>query len=383
MHKIDTDGATAQNEFTDGDPQGGTPATVVDDDWLNAVQEELVNPIEDSGITLAKGTNNQLLQAIAVIAGRLAGYRNLLINGDFRVWQRGTSHALSAENAYTADRWNASTGASPGAATISRQAFTPGQTDVEGEPEFFGRFQQTAGSGGGAAPLFSQAIEEVRTFAGQKVAVSFYARVSAGTLQVTPRMIQSFGSGGSADVTTSGTAITVDTTWTRFEQVFTLPTISGKTLGAESYLALQLGFPTGTTFTLDVAQIQVVPGDIAGDFRSRPLAAELQLCHRFYEKSYETGTDPGSNTGLGLASGHEPGTIAQSLNTRFRAEKAKIPTITWYTEAGTSGKIDWESAERTVTQTNNTSRAWTGAPEVGTSRADSVVQAHWVAEAEF
>ena len=38
--------------------------------------------------------------------GPLAGFRNQLINGDFRIWQRGTSviHG-AADGGYTADRW--------------------------------------------------------------------------------------------------------------------------------------------------------------------------------------------------------------------------------------------------------------------------------------
>lgn len=64
MHRIDGAGH-ASNTFTKGDPLTATPATVVTDDWLNAVQEELSGFIEAAGVTLVKGTNNQL-QAAAV-----------------------------------------------------------------------------------------------------------------------------------------------------------------------------------------------------------------------------------------------------------------------------------------------------------------------------
>lgn len=42
MKRIDSDGATENNLFTEGNPATGTPATVVSADWLNHVQEELV-----------------------------------------------------------------------------------------------------------------------------------------------------------------------------------------------------------------------------------------------------------------------------------------------------------------------------------------------------
>ena len=40
--------------FTKGDPNTAQLATIVDDDWLNGIQEELCNVIENSGIVLDK-----------------------------------------------------------------------------------------------------------------------------------------------------------------------------------------------------------------------------------------------------------------------------------------------------------------------------------------
>lgn len=60
MHRIDGAGATADNKFTEGDAATGVAATVVTDDWLNSVQEELVTVIEQTGGTLDKAQTNQL-----------------------------------------------------------------------------------------------------------------------------------------------------------------------------------------------------------------------------------------------------------------------------------------------------------------------------------
>lgn len=65
MHRIDGPSATQQNQFTEGSPTGGVPATIVSDDWLNDVQENICRAIEAAGITLAKGDFTQLTQAIA------------------------------------------------------------------------------------------------------------------------------------------------------------------------------------------------------------------------------------------------------------------------------------------------------------------------------
>lgn len=70
MHRIDT--VTAQkdkfgagkNGFTRGNPQTGTPATDLDDDYFDMLQEELCAVVEESGEELDKGKHNQLLTAL-------------------------------------------------------------------------------------------------------------------------------------------------------------------------------------------------------------------------------------------------------------------------------------------------------------------------------
>jgi len=69
MHRIDTSG-NVDNRFHPGNPATGQQATLVDQDWLNAVQEEIVNVILAANLDLEKGTNDQLADAIvALIAG--------------------------------------------------------------------------------------------------------------------------------------------------------------------------------------------------------------------------------------------------------------------------------------------------------------------------
>lgn len=72
MHRIDGPGATVDNKFTDGDPVGGVPATVVTDDWLNDVQENLMALLSAAGVTPTKGRSLDVLDSIGkVTRGRL------------------------------------------------------------------------------------------------------------------------------------------------------------------------------------------------------------------------------------------------------------------------------------------------------------------------
>lgn len=72
MHRIDTEGSVS-GRFADGNPQTGQASTIVDDEWLNAVQEALIDPILFAGIALVKGDNTQLRQAIIALAAGAAG----------------------------------------------------------------------------------------------------------------------------------------------------------------------------------------------------------------------------------------------------------------------------------------------------------------------
>lgn len=88
MHRIDSAGAAPGGAFTDGDPAIGTPATIVSDDWLNAVQEEMCSVIEGSGETLSKPSNAQLLGAIRKLID-LASPVGTVVMGYFTVAEPG------------------------------------------------------------------------------------------------------------------------------------------------------------------------------------------------------------------------------------------------------------------------------------------------------
>ncbi|HHJ0583320.1 TPA: hypothetical protein ACQFCQ_004791 [Escherichia coli] len=73
MHRIDTKTAqkdkfgAGKNGFTRGNPKTGTPATDLDDDYFDMLQEELCGVVEASGASLEKGRHDQLLTALSAL----------------------------------------------------------------------------------------------------------------------------------------------------------------------------------------------------------------------------------------------------------------------------------------------------------------------------
>ena len=209
------------------------------------------------------------------------GRRNLFINGDFQVWQRGTSFSSSG-NIYTADRWM-SLGSGATMAT-TQESFTIGQTDVPGEPEYY--LQIDTATGNNNARL-EQRVEDVRTGAGQSITVSFWAKGTNPTGgEFSVGFQQNFGSGGSTAVDTFATTITLTSSWQKFTRTVTLPSISGKTIGTGSSLIMRILQPDGDTGTgaweLNIALAQLELGNVATPFEHRSYGEELALCYRYF-----------------------------------------------------------------------------------------------------
>jgi hypothetical protein len=224
-----------------------------------------------------------LLQSAQNSAGK-----NAIINGDFGIWQRGTTLATYG---YLADRFYGDTNAT---VTQSRQTFTAGTAPVAGyEGSYFYRMAKSAG---GTYSSLQQKIEDVRTFAGQTVTLSYWAKIDSGTLSVQTIIEQNFGSGGSATVYTYGTNQTLTTTWTRYSTTIAVPSISGKTIGTSGYLSAY-PFSTSSTaaITFDIWGVQLEAASQVSNFQTATgtKQGELAACQRYLPAM--TGTSLGGN----------------------------------------------------------------------------------------
>jgi hypothetical protein len=218
-----------------------------------------------------------------------AAGKNRIINGDFGVWQRGTSFTNN-NNGYTADRWiqGAST-ANPTSWTVSQQSFTAGTAPVAGyEGTYFLRSTITTVGTASSVRVMNR-IEDVRTFAGQTVTVSFWAKNDT-TRNISTAFAQSFGSGGSTTVGTNGDVVSIGTSWTRYTSTIAVPSITGKTIGAGSYLEVRIIQTSVDGSVMDIWGVQVEAGSTATAFQTATgtIQGELAACQRYF---YRMGGD--------------------------------------------------------------------------------------------
>jgi hypothetical protein len=232
------------------------------------------------------------------------GFRNLIINGGFDIWQRGTSFTNPASSTgFTADRFFPVYDGSGATRIISQGQFDPyvsGASITATPPpgtgaDYFLRWNQSVAGTGGTYNILYNRIEDVRLIAGQQVTLSFYAKAGASLTMPTIDIEQYFGSGGSpsANVYTTVTSnVAVTTSWQRFSYTFSVPSAAGKVIGSNansSFTSIRLWLPSNATFTFDIWGVQLERNYQPTPFEQRPIGVELALCQRYYYR-WATGT---------------------------------------------------------------------------------------------
>jgi hypothetical protein len=284
----DITGITATSPLTGGGTSGAVTVGILSGTTSNLGAVQLSTSTSSTSTSLA-ATASAVKEAYdPAFTNNFYAGKNKVINGSFDVWQRGTTFTNPAIEAYFADRFYYVTNNSGGSVTLTRQPFTGTDIPVAGAQYYFRNVG--ASPTGQAYSLFGTKIENVQTFAGQSVTISFYAKADASRT-TTPTIYQQFGSGGSTLTTTTGSAITLTTSWARYTQTLSIPSISGKTIGTSSYLQVEFSQPTNTSYTTEFYGIQIEAGSVATPFQTATgtTQGELAACQRYYYRNTATG----------------------------------------------------------------------------------------------
>ena len=249
-------------------------------------------------------------------ASTFAGYvdnlpnKNVIINSQFDVWQRGTTFTNPATATYTADRWRFDFDGTGGARTISRSVQTAGTSIGGMQARNVAQILITTAPTSGTYQRFAQRVEDVRTFAGETVTLSFWCLSTVASKTITAKAVQNFGTGGSpsaAVTTTIGTA-TTSTAMVRKSYTFTMPALTSKTIGTAEDSYVEIHFDLGTqTGTFQIWGVQLEQNSTATALERRPLQQELALCQRYYARI--VGNAQFAAMGSGLASANNTANI--------------------------------------------------------------------------
>lgn len=280
-------------------------------------------------------------------------FRNKLINGNFDIWQRGTSQTIGGYG--SADRWRPGGGTST--LVVSQQSFDVAQTEVPGNPKYYLRQVVTSSTGGNS--YLQQRIESVNTLAGKTATLSFWAKADSNK-NIAIEVTHNFGTGGSPSTSITGTGVTthsLTTSWQKFTTTVSIPHMTDTglaggtplTIGTDGndFVSIMFWFDAGSSLdsrtnslgnqsgTFDIAQVQLEEGSAATPFEQRPIGMELGLCQRYYqqlEPSIYSGTSNGTT---------QVASVGVPLSVSMRA-----------TPTGGSGSIPcWHSSANVISTT--------------------------------
>lgn len=273
------------------------------------------------------------------------GFRNKIINGDFQIWQGGTSftNPTNSATAYCADQW-----------LFYRSGFVTGITATQQQTQTASkgvRIQRTAGDTSTLAIYFSHVFEtlDVVKLAGKTVTLQCKVK-KGGNYSESSSLIGAtayYGTGTDGNLANGfiGTSVIGSTTpiiTTSLQQItftFTIPSNATQFTFSFSY------WPTGTAGANDwfeITDVQLEEGSVATPFERRPYWLELSLCQRYYEKSYSDTVVPGTNT---VSNAIVCNSMAALTNlgyynsVTYKVQKRVAPTLTLYSAAGSLNKI--------------------------------------------
>ena len=203
--------------------------------------------------------------------------RNLLINGDFSVWQRGNSHSTGGYG--SVDRW---TQHFAGAQTITRLAMNQTRAnEIKAAcghvPENFVSYNVTSFS---SYSGFRTRIEDIMKVSGQTLTFSAVVASENGASVYPKFRVYNTSGGISQDIHNS--SVTTDGVMRRYTWTFNVADVFtvGSTPDGSGFFEVE--FYTDRSGWHDYACFQLEVGDTATPFEHEPYSVTLQKCQRFY-----------------------------------------------------------------------------------------------------
>jgi hypothetical protein len=213
------------------------------------------------------------VQVQSLNSGPLSGLRNQIINGDFRVWQRGTTGLTDTDAFYGADRW-----VSGADNTISRSGTAPVGFAYSARVQYSG----TATEGYVGQPIELDNTDRQSPVRAGTYTLSWYSNDNT-TNAIARWRVTGTSTTGQINAPAFSAVEEIEAAdangFARYACQITIP-VTALTGGITSfYVAVR---SNSTDFR--VAGIMLEPGPVATPFEHRHIGTELALCQRYYQK---------------------------------------------------------------------------------------------------
>ena len=341
-----------------------------------ASDKTLTLPSDVDGTVVSKDSSNSLQNITGVNGGQLSN-RRININGAMICSQRGTSFtnigsAGDYDDTYTLDRFFISQGLSAGRCSVTQESDAPSgfskslkiATTTADTSIAAGEYHRLLTNFEGQdLQRFAKGTSDAKQFT-----LSFYCKANASATYVAELR-------DTDNNRTISKTFSVTTSWTRVELTFAADTTGA--FNSDNLLSMELAwwFHAGSTYssgtlqtnwgsntaanravgidsifdstnrTFFITGVQLEVGDTATDFEHRTFAQELQLCRRYYQKSYNYTTAPSTATNTGANIHTAYANVGHAGYAIQLAPMRNTPTATIYsTSTGASGKMNADSS---------------------------------------
>jgi hypothetical protein len=265
-------------------------AVIISQPELN-IREKLADldrPVGTAGARMLLAETPQEQQALIGL-----GRRNFTINGDMKVWQRGTSFTSHTSGSYFADRWTM--GSNVNNLTVSRN------TQVAVGPFPKKNTLRMAATGASGFDLY-HLYEDWEALSNQTITISFWYKTNVANV-----IVRQWSTYSWAEIPRSDN-------WSYFTTTFTLGTlVSGARAANTASIGLWAvnGIVSGDYFEFTNYQLEI--GSVATPFEQRSYGEELALCQRYYQL-------------FEAAAGHASSTTAIEFTYQWNTEMRAAPS---------------------------------------------------------
>ena len=354
-----------------------------------------------------KSLNSGLLGASTSATSESNQTENLLLNGDFTIWQRPD---VGRDSSYTqinsvcfADMWRRHDGVSgpTGAKSyyITRQEFADIQSDVEGNPKYYIDVKALGLSGGTGSStgygidhhLIGHVLPDAKSFDSQTITLSFYAKCSNSNYEISS-YISRYNGTTIIDYHTMENH-SLDTSWQKFVVQYEVPTLPNPGSSLENdYFEIGFNFKPlinkanldsvslSTNLFVSIASVCLYGGMVNTPIHiHKDIQERLKLCKKYYYSTYSLDQKIGLST---MMNKEDPSYNALSYTLLPNAlckfipwenQLRTTPSVTIYSPlTGTSNDAYNRSSGRNLKNSSGTI-GYNSVPRVAKLGADTVI----------